>query len=100
VLTASSGECLKYGARNPSGAVFNPPIEAVQEIKVHQNAYSAELGNSSSGVVSVTTRSGTNRYSGLVYEYLRNDAFDATDFLPPESLPFDGMSSAEPLAVR
>jgi hypothetical protein len=62
-------------------ALFNPPVEAVQEIKVHQNAYSAELGNSSSGVVSVTTRSGTNRYSGLLYEYLRNDALDARDFL-------------------
>jgi hypothetical protein len=61
-------------------ALFNPPVEAVQEIKVHQNAYSAELGNSSGGVVSVTTRSGTNRYTGMLYEYLRNDRFDARDF--------------------
>ncbi|HYO82753.1 MAG TPA: TonB-dependent receptor, partial [Bryobacteraceae bacterium] len=55
-------------------------VEAVQEIKVHQNAYSAELGNSSSGVVSVTTRSGTNRLTGVLYEYLRNDALDARNF--------------------
>jgi hypothetical protein len=61
-------------------ALFNPPVEAVQEIKLHQNAYSAELGNSASGVVSVTTRSGTNRFNGLLYEYLRNEKLDARNF--------------------
>ncbi|MDZ4800319.1 MAG: carboxypeptidase regulatory-like domain-containing protein [Bryobacteraceae bacterium] len=68
-------------------ALFNPPVEAVQEIKVHQNAYSAELGNSSSGVVSVTTRSGTNRFTGMLYEYLRNDALDARNFFAASKPP-------------
>ena len=68
-------------------ALFNPPVEAVQEIKVHTNAYSAELGNSTSGVVSVTTRSGTNRYTGLLYEYLRNNALDARNFFAADIPP-------------
>jgi hypothetical protein len=34
-----------------SQALFNPPVEAVQEIRVQQSAYSAEYGNSSSGVI-------------------------------------------------
>jgi hypothetical protein len=68
-------------------ALFNPPVEAVQEIKIHQNAYSAELGNSTSGVVSVTTRSGTNRYTGLLYEYLRNDKLDARNFFATSKPP-------------
>jgi len=63
-----------------SQALFNPPVEAVQEIRVHQNAYSAEFGNSSAGVISMSTRSGTNRFNGLIYEYFRNDRLDARNF--------------------
>lgn len=61
-------------------ALFNPPVEAVQEIRVQQSAYSAEFGNSSSGVVQMTTRSGTNKFTGVVYENLRNDKLDARNF--------------------
>lgn len=68
-------------------ALFNPPVEAVQELKLHQNAYSAELGNSASGVVSVTTRSGTNQFHGLLYEYLRNEKLDARNFFAADRAP-------------
>ncbi|MBL8222540.1 MAG: TonB-dependent receptor, partial [Bryobacterales bacterium] len=61
-------------------ALFNPPVEAVQEIRIQQSAYSAEFGNSSSGVVAMTTRSGTNRFNGLLYENIRNDKLDARNF--------------------
>lgn len=61
-------------------ALFNPPVEAVQEIRVHQNAYSAEFGNSSGGVVTMTTRSGSNKLAGVLYEYLRNDRLNARDY--------------------
>jgi hypothetical protein len=61
-------------------ALFNPPVEAVQEIRVQQSAYSAEYGNSSSGVVVMTTRSGSNKFSGGAYENLRNDKLDARNF--------------------
>lgn len=57
-----------------------PSIEATQEFKVQSNSLSAEWGRFSGGVVNVSTRSGTNEYHGSVYEYLRNDVFDANEF--------------------
>ncbi len=68
-------------------ALFNPPVEAVQEIRIQQSAYSAEFGNSSSGVIQMTTRSGTNKYSGLLYENLRNDKLDARNFFAANKPP-------------
>jgi hypothetical protein len=64
---------------NPQ-ALFNPPVESVQEIRIQQSGYSAEFGNSSSGVILTTTKSGDNTYRGSAYEYLRNDKLDARNF--------------------
>lgn len=61
-------------------ALFNPPVESVQEIRVQSNGYAAEYGNSSAGVVLTTTKSGTNKVRGNVYEYFRNEKLDARNF--------------------
>jgi hypothetical protein len=68
-------------------ALFNPPVEAVQEIRVQQNAYSAEYGNTSSGVVAMTTRSGSNQWHGSAYEFFRNDKLDARNFFAAQKAP-------------
>jgi hypothetical protein len=68
-------------------ALFNPPVEAVQEIRVLENNYSAEFGNTSGGVVTMTTRSGTNRFTATAYEYLRNDKLDARNFFAADRPP-------------
>jgi hypothetical protein len=68
-------------------ALFNPPVESVQEIRVHENNYSAEFGNTSAGVVAMTTRSGANRFSATAYEYLRNDKLDARNFFAADRPP-------------
>ncbi len=68
-------------------ALFNPPVEATQEIRVQQNNYSAEYGNSTSGVVNITTRSGTNRFHGSAYEFVRNDKLDARNFFAANKAP-------------
>jgi hypothetical protein len=70
-----------------SQALFNPPVEAVQEIRVQQNGYSAEFGNSAAGVIAMTTRSGSNRVTGVLYEYFRNDKLDARNFFATGSTP-------------
>ena len=57
-----------------------PSIEATQEFKVQSNNLSAEWGRFSGGVVNVSTRSGTNEWHGSVYEYMRNNVFDANEF--------------------
>jgi hypothetical protein len=68
-------------------ALFNPPVEAVQEVRVQQNNYSAEFGNSSSGVVTITTKSGTNNFHGDAYEFFRNDKLDARNFFAARKTP-------------
>src|SRR6476469_2382649 len=62
---------------------LDPPVEAVQEVKVLSNNYAAEYGGSAGGVVIETTKSGTNQLHGSAYEFLRNNAFDAPGFFAP-----------------
>ncbi len=61
----------------------DPPAEAVQEMKILSNSYSAEYGGSAGGVIIQTSKSGTNRFKGSVYEFLRNNAFDAPGYFAP-----------------
>jgi len=56
--------------------IVTPSIESVREFKVLSGTYSAEFGRGA-GVVSVSTRSGSNEVHGTVFEFLRNDVFDA-----------------------
>jgi len=56
------------------------PMDAMQEFRVLANNYSAEYGQSQSGVVTLATRAGTNVFHGNLFEYLRNEALDARDF--------------------
>ena len=63
-----------------NNVVLNPPPEAIQEFNIDKTNYSAEFGGKSAGTVNVLTRSGTNRFHGALYEFLRNDMFDAKNF--------------------
>src|SRR5690242_21131473 len=56
------------------------PVDAMQEFKVIANNYSAEFGHSTGGVVTMSTRSGTNEFHGSLFESLQNDALDARNF--------------------
>src|SRR5436189_2775477 len=62
-------------------------VEAVQEFQVLTNAYSAEFGRSSGGVINAITRSGSNQFHGNLFEYLRNSALDAKNFFDPAPAP-------------
>lgn len=57
-----------------------PNVEGIQEITVQTNSYAAEAGRTAGGVINIVTRSGTNHFHGSVYEYFRNDIFDARNF--------------------
>ncbi len=59
---------------------FDPPVESLEEFNVEVANYKAELGRTGGGYIQMTTRSGTNQFHGSVYEFLRNDAFDARNF--------------------
>jgi Carboxypeptidase regulatory-like domain len=56
---------------------IKPNVEGIQEITVQTNSYSPEAGRTAGGVINLITRSGTNAFHGSVYEYFRNDIFDA-----------------------
>ena len=62
---------------------IKPQIDAVQEFKILTNGYSAEFGRSMGGVVTMTTKSGTNNIHGSVFEFLRNETMDAKNFFVP-----------------
>ena len=61
------------------------PLESLAEFKVSSAAYSADVGGMAGGQVSMVSRGGTNDFHGSVYEYLRNNFFDATAFDSPVS---------------
>ena len=58
-----------------------PVVEGIEEISVQTNSYAAEAGRTAGGVVSIITRSGTNKFHGTVYEFFRNDILDGRNVL-------------------
>ncbi len=62
---------------------LDPPVDAVAEIKILSNNYSAEFGGSAGGVVVEATKAGTNEFKGSLFEYFRNNAMDAPGFFAP-----------------
>jgi len=55
-----------------------PSMDAVAEIKVMTNGFSAEYGRLSGGVITLVTRSGTNAFHGRLYDYFSTDRLNAT----------------------
>jgi hypothetical protein len=69
------GDALDNGS-NTTLNVY-PSIDAIAEAKVLTSNYGAQYGKSGSGTVEVETKSGTSQFHGDVYEFVRNDAFNA-----------------------
>ena len=57
-----------------------PSIDAIAEVKIQTNLYSADIGRTSGGVVNILTKSGTNTLHGTLFEFVRNDIFDANSY--------------------
>jgi hypothetical protein len=52
-------------------------VDAVQEFKIQTSTFAPEFGRTPGAQVSIVTRSGTNRFHGTAFEYLRNGILDA-----------------------
>jgi outer membrane receptor protein involved in Fe transport len=61
-------------------AIVRPSIDALAEIHVQTNLYTAEVGRTAGGVVNLLSKSGTNAIHGTAYEFFRNDKMDARNF--------------------
>jgi hypothetical protein len=71
---------------------FQPSISTTSEFKINNSTFSAEYGRSSGSIVNVSTRSGTNRFHGEVFDYFRNDALDARNYFNRPVNPATGAS--------
>ena len=65
---------------NEAQYVIIPPPDALQEFVVQTNNYSAEFGHSAGAVLNVSTKSGGDAFHGDVWEFVRNDVFDARNY--------------------
>jgi len=78
---------------NNQGAITStyavpPIIDSIQEFKVNSHNDQAEFGGALGGIVNVVTKSGSNDLHGSLWEYLRNDAFDARNTFQRTVTPF------------
>ena len=66
--------------------IFYPPVDSIQEFKVQTSNAPASYGGSPS-IINVTTRSGTNNFHGVFYEFVRNSDFDAKNYFDSHTNP-------------
>lgn len=90
-----------YGTSNQgfSNQAIPPSPDAIDEFRVETDNYSAEYGRSAGAVVNVSIRSGTNKFHGRAYDYLRNTALNAIGPFTPPSNPLTGKPQ-KPTLIR
>jgi hypothetical protein len=64
------------------------PTDAIEEFHIDTMLFTAENGSTPGGQVDVASKTGTNMLHGGLFEFLRNDTFDARDPILPTRLPF------------
>jgi hypothetical protein len=62
-------------------------VDAVREFNLLEDTYGAEYGKHPGGQVTILTQSGTNRWHGDIYEYVRNNALDAANYFDLNGAP-------------
>jgi len=72
------GDNMDNGSNNTLNVY--PSLEAIAEFRVLTSNYGAQYGRNGSGTIEVETKSGTNSFHGNVYEFVRNDAFNAKGY--------------------
>jgi len=75
---------------NGSNTTLNvyPSVDAISEFRVLPPTYGAQYGRSGSGTIETEIKSGTSRFHGSAYEFVRNDAFNARNFFQSEVPPY------------
>ena len=67
-------------ARGANTFIVNPSVDAIGEMKVLTSNYGAMYGKTASGIVQITTKSGTADFRGSAYEFIRNEVFNSRNF--------------------
>jgi hypothetical protein len=88
VYLGSAGAGASPATSNNGGYNNMVSVDDMQEYKIQTNAFDAEYGRTPGAQLSIVTRSGTNKFHGTAFEYIRNDIFDANNwFNNNEGLP-------------
>ena len=67
--------------------VIAPSIDGTQEFNIQKTSYAPEFGGKSGAVINVVSRSGSNMLHGSLFEFLRNNIFDAKNFFDSGAAP-------------
>jgi hypothetical protein len=81
ILDGIDNNTFSENVQELSSESAHPSVDVIAEFNIITNPYSAEYGRAPGAAVSVNTKSGTNQFNGLAYEYLRNNYFDANDWI-------------------
>jgi hypothetical protein len=80
-FNVDGGDVLNAGLNgNQSTLIVYPSLDALSEVQVLTSNYGAMYGQSASGTVLATTKSGTNQFHGVGYEFIRNEFFNARNY--------------------
>ena len=80
-FNVDGGDVLNAGLNgNQSTLTVYPSLDGLSEVQVLTSNYGAMYGQSASGTVIATTKSGTNQFHGVAYEFIRNEFFNARNY--------------------
>ena len=85
ILDGIDNNTFSENLQELSASAARPSVDVIGEFKLISNAYTAVYGRSPGAVIDVTTKGGTDRFHGLLFEYLRNRVFDANDYFSNQS---------------
>jgi hypothetical protein len=94
-LDGASSGTSRFGSTEWA-SLNTPSIDAITEFAVDTNGFKAESGRGQGGTLAFSSRSGTNEYHGNVYEFLRNDYFDARRYFEDNGGDLDGFGRVKP----
>ena len=78
MMQSASGALPALSASGGTNSLVS--VDAMQEFRIQTSSFAPEFGRTPGGQISIATRSGTNAFHGTLFEYFRNDVFDARDW--------------------
>ena len=77
MLDGADNNSFSTNLQERSAQVIQPPVDALEEFRVQTRTYSAEFGKAAGAVINASIKQGTNAYHGDLFDFYRNDAFNA-----------------------